>query len=147
MRFLSIARWAVTVRPRCLDSLRIWECRIDFDPKGPTSSVERVAAGSVVAMKRSNVRGARGPYNLRCLQRKEGKDEMIKASIDLLDLRCRIYGKLWAGPGRTLRVQIFLSNPVSQTKHAAGQRDLRGSFWRRKLTRVAQRVQYPLVLR
>lgn len=43
---------------------------------------ERAAAGSVVATKRSNVRGAKGPCHLQSLRRKEGKDEMIKASVD-----------------------------------------------------------------
>src|SRR3954449_8588142 len=57
---------------------------------------ERVAA--VVAMKRSNVRGAKGPCHLHRLQHREGKDEMIKASIDLQDLRRRIYVKAKAEP-------------------------------------------------
>ena len=51
---------------------------------------ERDSAGFVVAMKRSNVRGAKGPCHLQRLRSKEGKDEMIKASIDLQDLRRRI---------------------------------------------------------
>ena len=49
-------------------------------------------------MKRSNVRGAKGPCHLRRLQRKEGKDEMTKASIDLQDLRRRLYVKAKAEP-------------------------------------------------
>ena len=49
-------------------------------------------------MKRSNVRGAKGPCHLQSLQRKEGKDEMIKTSIDLQDLRRRIYVKAKAEP-------------------------------------------------
>src|SRR2546421_11184475 len=49
---------------------------------GKSAEDERVAAGSGVARKRSNVRGAKGPCHLQCLQRKEGKDEMTKASID-----------------------------------------------------------------
>ena len=57
-----------------------------------------MAAGSVVAMKRSNVCGAKGPCHLQSLQRKEGKDEMTKASIDLQDLRRRIYVKAKAEP-------------------------------------------------
>jgi RNA-directed DNA polymerase len=57
-----------------------------------------LAAGSVVAMKRSNVRGAKGPCHLRSLQHREGKDEMIKASIELQDLRRRIYVKAKAEP-------------------------------------------------
>src|SRR3954467_11144056 len=44
-------------------------------------------------MKRSNVRGAKGPCHLQRLQHREGKDEMIKASIDLQDLRRSIYVK------------------------------------------------------
>ena len=57
-----------------------------------------MAAGSVVATKRSNVRGAKGPCHLRRLQHKEGKDEMTKASIDLQDLRRRLYVKAKAEP-------------------------------------------------
>ena len=63
---------------------------------GKSAEDERVAAGSAVAMKRSNVRGAKGPCHLQRLRRKEGKDEMIKASIDLQDLRRRIYVKVKA---------------------------------------------------
>src|SRR5215213_3239420 len=65
---------------------------------GKSAEDERVAAGSVVAMKRSNVRGAKGPCHLQRLQHREGKDEMIKASIDLQDLRRRIYVKAKAEP-------------------------------------------------
>ena len=65
---------------------------------GKSAEDERVAAGSVVAMKRSNDRGAKGPCHLRDLQQKEGKDEMTKASIDLQDLRRRIYVKAKAEP-------------------------------------------------
>src|SRR5215510_12290342 len=65
---------------------------------GKSAEDERVAAGSVIAEKRSNVRGAKGPCHLRCLQHREGKDEMIKASIDLQDLRRRIYVKAKAEP-------------------------------------------------
>ena len=53
---------------------------------------------SIVARKRSNVRGAKGPCHLQCLQRKEGKDEMRKASIDLQDLSRRLYVKAKAEP-------------------------------------------------
>ncbi|MHC2288290.1 hypothetical protein ACVIJW_004160 [Bradyrhizobium barranii subsp. barranii] len=49
-------------------------------------------------MKRSNIRGAKGPCHLQCLQHREGKDEMTKASIDLQDLRRRIYVKAKAEP-------------------------------------------------
>jgi RNA-directed DNA polymerase len=44
-------------------------------------------------MKRRNGRGAKGPCHLQSLQQREGKDEMTKASIDLQDLRRRIYVK------------------------------------------------------
>ena len=57
-----------------------------------------MAAGSVVATKRSNARGAKGPCHLQSLQHREGKDEMTKASIDLQDLRRRIYVKAKAEP-------------------------------------------------
>ena len=61
---------------------------------GKSAEDERVAAGSAVAVKRSNVRGAKGPCHLQRLRRKEGKDEMTKASSDLQDLRWRIYVKV-----------------------------------------------------
>ena len=65
---------------------------------GKSAEDERVAAGSAVARKRRNVRGAKGPCHLQRLRHKEGKDEMIKASIDLQDLRRRIYVKAKAEP-------------------------------------------------
>jgi RNA-directed DNA polymerase len=65
---------------------------------GKSAEDERVAAGSVVAMKRGNAREAKGPCHLQSLQQREGKDEMIKASIDLQDLRRRIYVKAKAEP-------------------------------------------------
>src|SRR5712664_1053531 len=44
---------------------------------GKSAEDERVAAGSVVAMKRSNVRGAKGPCHLQCLQHRgrQGRDD------------------------------------------------------------------------
>ena len=74
-----------------------WVGRITGDT-GKSAEDERVAAGSGVARKRSNVRGAKGPCHLQCLQRKEGKDAMTKASIDLQDLRRRLYVKAKAEP-------------------------------------------------
>ena len=44
-------------------------------------------------MKRGNARGAKGPCCLSLLLNRRGKDEMIKASITLQDLRRRIYVK------------------------------------------------------
>src|SRR5258705_8595527 len=44
-------------------------------------------------MKRSNVCGAKGPFCLYLLHNQEGKDEMTKASVNLQDLRRRIYLK------------------------------------------------------
>ena len=47
-----------------------------------------------VAVRRGNARGAKEPCCLwRVSDHKEGKDEMTKASIDLQDLRRRIYVK------------------------------------------------------
>ena len=54
---------------------------------------ERVADGPIVARKRSNVRGAKGPCCLQFSDSQGGEDEMIKASIGLQDLRRRIYVK------------------------------------------------------
>jgi hypothetical protein len=65
---------------------------------GKSAEDEKVAAGLVVAKKRSNARGAKEPCHLQRLQRKEGKDEMTKASIDLQDLRRRLYVKAKAEP-------------------------------------------------
>src|SRR5260370_33439802 len=44
-------------------------------------------------MKQSNVCGAKGPFCLKLLHNQEGKDEMTKASVNLQDLRRRIYLK------------------------------------------------------
>ena len=49
-------------------------------------------------MKRSNVRGAKGPCICNASNIGDGKDEMTKASIDLQDLRRRIYVKAKAEP-------------------------------------------------
>jgi hypothetical protein len=75
---------------------------------GKSAEDERVAAGSAVAMKRSNVRGAKGPCHLQRLRRKGGKDEMTKASIDLQDLRRRIYVKVKAELLRRFWVNTFV---------------------------------------
>jgi hypothetical protein len=80
-----------------------------------------VAAGSVLARKRSNVRGAKGPCHLRCLRRKEGKDEMTKASIDLQDMRRRLYGKAKAEPSWRFWVR----------RHLAQARKREGFKWER----------------
>ena len=57
-----------------------------------------MADGPVLAMKRSNVRGAKGPAICNASNLGEGKDEMTKASIGLQDLRRRIYVKAKAEP-------------------------------------------------
>src|SRR5208283_3492738 len=75
---------------------------------GKSAEDERVAAGSAVAMKRSNVRRAKGPCHLQHLRRKEGKDEMTKASIDLQDLRRRIYVKVKAKLPRRFWINTFV---------------------------------------
>src|ERR1700726_982654 len=49
-------------------------------------------------MKRSNVRGAKGPCHLQSLQQREGKDEMTKAPIDLQDLGGGVHLKGEAEP-------------------------------------------------
>ena len=54
----------------------------------------RVTDGFVVALRRGNARGSeRSPAVCKVSDHKEGKDEMTKASIDLQDLRRRIYVK------------------------------------------------------
>ncbi|APG14906.1 hypothetical protein BKD09_41920 [Bradyrhizobium japonicum] len=65
---------------------------------GKAAEGEKVAAGSVVTTKLSNVRGAKGPCHLQRLQHEEGKDEMTKASIDLQDLMRRLCVKAKAEP-------------------------------------------------
>jgi len=58
-----------------------------------------VKDGSIVAKKRGNARGAKGPY---CFvvppTRMEGRGDMIKAPVNLQDLRRRIYVKAKAEP-------------------------------------------------
>jgi len=68
--------------------------------QGNELKVGRVADRSVVAMKRGNARGAKGPYWKKLLNRKGGKDEMIKASMNLQDLRRRIYCEAKAKPSK-----------------------------------------------
>ena len=52
-----------------------------------------MADGLVLAMNWSNVRGAKEPSVNNLPTTLEGKDEIIKASISLLDLRRKIYLK------------------------------------------------------
>src|ERR1700739_2454253 len=89
-----LSNWRSPPRPGAKSSE---QGRITGDT-GKSAEDERVAAGSGVARKRSNVRGAKGPCHLQCIQRKEGKEEVTKASIDLQDLRRRLYVKAKAEP-------------------------------------------------
>ena len=57
-----------------------------------------MAAGFVVAMKRGNERGAKGPAAHNSFDKMEGKGEMIKAPIALQDLRRKIYVQAKAEP-------------------------------------------------
>jgi hypothetical protein len=45
---------------------------------------------------------------LQCLQHREGKDEMTKASIDLQDLRRRLYVKAKAEPSWRFWVDTYV---------------------------------------
>ena len=83
-------------------------------------------------MKRSNVRGAKGPCHLQSLRRKEGKDEMTKASIDLQDLKRRIYVKGKAEP----------SWRFGRRRHLANAQKRKGFGWERRsrLTRGCLRL-------
>ena len=54
---------------------------------GKSIEGERVAVGSVVATKRSNVREAKGHAACRVSDLRKAEDEMIEASVDLQDLR------------------------------------------------------------
>ena len=75
---------------------------------GKSIEGERVTDGFVVALRRGNARGAKGPCHLQRLRRKEGKDEMTKASIDLQDLRRRIYVKVKAElPGVSGLIRLY----------------------------------------
>ncbi len=67
---------------------------------GKSTEDETVAAGSVVALKRGNARGAKGPCCTQLLRStKRGRDEPINSSVSLQELRRRIYVKAKAtGP-------------------------------------------------
>src|ERR1700676_4354175 len=65
---------------------------------GKSAEAEGGAAGSAVGMRRRKVAGAKGPAICNVSNIGEGKDEMTKASIDLQDLRRRIYVKAKAEP-------------------------------------------------
>jgi len=62
---------------------------------------ERVTDGSVVAMKRGNARGAKGPYWFATSPTTEGRDAMITASVRLQDLKRRLYVMVKAECGGT----------------------------------------------
>jgi hypothetical protein len=73
------------------------EGRITGDT-GKSAEGERVAEGLVVAVKRSNVRGAKRPNCCNDSDKKEGNRRMTNAPISLQDLRKRIYIKAKAEP-------------------------------------------------
>src|SRR5216683_3090317 len=60
-----LSNWRSPPRPGAKSSSKVG--RITGET-GKSAEDERVAAGSVVAMKQSNVRGAKGPCHLQCLQ-------------------------------------------------------------------------------
>jgi RNA-directed DNA polymerase len=66
----------------------------------PEDLREVISANQKTAMKRSNVRGAKGPPICNVSNIGEGKDDMTKASIELQDLRRRIYVKAKAEPSK-----------------------------------------------
>jgi hypothetical protein len=66
--------------------------RITGEPRKSVED-ERVADGLIVARKRSNVRGAKGPCCLQFSETQGGKGELTKAPVNLQDLRRRIYVK------------------------------------------------------
>ena len=67
---------------------------------GKSTEDETVAAGSVVALKRGNARGAKGPCCTQLLRStKRGRGEPIDSSVNLQELRRRVYVKAKAfGP-------------------------------------------------
>ncbi len=73
---------------------------ITSDP-GKWADGERVTDGSVVAMKRGNARGAKGPYWFATSPTTEGRDAMITASVRLQDLKRRRYVMVKAEFGGT----------------------------------------------
>jgi hypothetical protein len=77
--------------------------RITGDP-GKSIEDETVAAGSVVAVKRSNFRGAKGPYCTSCFRQHERQGCNDKGAHYLQDLRRRLYVKRKAESPWRLRV-------------------------------------------
>jgi hypothetical protein len=68
---------------------------------GKWADGERVTDGSVVATKRGNGRGAKGPYWFATSPTTEGRDAMIMASVRLQDLQRRLYVMVKAEDGGT----------------------------------------------
>jgi hypothetical protein len=64
--------------------------RITGDP-GKSADGERVADGPVLALKRGNTCGAKGPCWLHASDNMGGRGAKIMASISLQDLRRRLY--------------------------------------------------------
>src|ERR1700687_3487530 len=83
---------------------------------GKSAEDERVAAGSVVAMKRSNVRGAKWPCHLQCLQHRgrQGSAGNPHAAFDV------------AGAGNVAR-----SRYLGRSRRASPRPYRRGGGWRR----------------
>jgi len=75
---------------------RNWRNKVGHITGGPgkLAEDERVADGSILAKKRGNACGAKGPYcGAVSRSKRGGRDDMIKASSNLQDLRRRIYAK------------------------------------------------------
>src|SRR5271166_6520268 len=86
---------------------------------GKSIEGERVTDGFAVALKRVTPAERRSPAVCKVSGHKEGKDEMTKASIDLQDLRRRIYVKakaetswrFWGLSPETAGLRLDAGNP------------------------------------
>ena len=91
---------------------------------GKSVDGERDSAGSVVARKRSNVRGAKRPAGCNGSNKTGGKGEMTKAPISLRDLRRNLYVKAKAEP-RLAHLETEPAAPSPYPLRRAGRRTCR----------------------
>ena len=106
---------------------------------GKSTKDETVAAGSVLALKRGNARGAKGPCCTQLLrQDRRGRGEPINSSVILQELRRRIYVKAKAIGPITLDAKCAGARSAGNP-HAACEEAGAGNGFTVRLVRHSQR--------